>query len=121
VQIDVPHFSIPFHFHDHGGGVKPHVVEQDTIDEIFGCVEAVVRTELGTRIDEPEFGVASQEFIHRQPDLDAFITAVSRWEPRASVSAEEDRSAIEDFVMEVHLQVSGSQTTQDRGERTPYA
>ena len=121
MRVEVPHFAIPFHFHNHGDSFKPHVVEQDTIEEIFQSVEVLVRTQLGSRIDEPEYGVEEQAFIHRGPDLDAYLSAIAQWESRASVSAEFNQEQILELIFEVHLQVSGSQTTQDRGERRPYA
>jgi phage baseplate assembly protein W len=79
----VPQFALPFRVI--GGEVVE--VEQDSPEEIGQCVEAILRTPEGTRIDEPEFGRPDETFAQLSTDSNAtqYVAAVERWEPRASV------------------------------------
>jgi hypothetical protein len=77
---EVPHFAFPFRF-----GRPPAVVtEQDSIEEIAGCVLAILLCPLGFRSELPAFGIADPTF--RTPvDLDPIRNAVDVWEPRAGI------------------------------------
>lgn len=83
-MTDIPHFRIPFEFVTDGRGIAAAETEQGSGDEIFDCVQAIVRTQKGVRIENPEFGVEDQTFstdiniVRLQED-------VLRWEPRANV------------------------------------
>lgn len=77
----IPHFSFPFRVEN--GQVA--TVEQDSRAEIEDCVEAVLRTIFGTRIDAPEFGIPDETFTQQEPSPSAevYLAAVEEAEPRA--------------------------------------
>ena len=88
--MTVPKFKVPFEIR----GTSAAIVEQDSSDEITQCVEAVLKTVVGTRDDRPEYGIPDVAFT--QPDHPAGSTpapttaairrAIQRWEPRAETS-----------------------------------
>lgn len=77
----IPHFSFPFRVES--GEVA--AVEQDSVEEIEDCVEAVLRTIFGTRIDAPEFGIPDETFEQQgpNPSAEAYLAAIEEAEPRA--------------------------------------
>jgi phage baseplate assembly protein W len=79
----VPHSALPFRIEN--GRVAE--VEQDSVEEIEGCVEAILRTFVGTRIDAPDFGVPDESFVQQTPNPSAevYIAAIEQAEPRARV------------------------------------
>jgi phage baseplate assembly protein W len=76
---DTPKLSIPLTITD--GRIAQ--IEQDSEEEIAQCVSAVLRTELGQRIELPSYGLADQAFTEGGADLDAIRSAVEEFEPRA--------------------------------------
>lgn len=83
-MIENPHFAIPFRF------LSGHAVEneQDSIDDIAACVEAILRTEPGSRLDAPEFGTPDQTFS-TGVNVQEVERDIRRWEPRAELAIEE--------------------------------
>lgn len=82
-----PHLRVPFAIN----GSRASAVEQDTVDEIEQCVQAIIRTPIGELLDEPELGIPDYLFTQSNDDaVDEITEAVSEWEPRASVSVVED-------------------------------
>jgi len=83
----VPKLRVPFQI----SGNKAEVIEQDSDEEIAQCVEAVLKTVIGTRIDRSEFGVPDLAFRTAPGSLPAVVRkAVERWEPRADVALIEE-------------------------------
>lgn len=81
---DNPHFAIPFKIGTIGHGDPTALVtEQDSEEEIFDCVEVILRYETGYRIEKPEFGTPDQTFAEPTPDTTRVFEAIDRWEPRA--------------------------------------
>lgn len=79
-----PHLRIPFEVAD--GRVA--VVEQDTSRDVEQAVLACLSTPIGSRDDDPEYGVDLQLF-HRTPiDMTPVLAAVEACEPRASLISE---------------------------------
>jgi phage baseplate assembly protein W len=74
----VPHFTYPFRV-----GQRVATVEQGTVDEVITCVYAIMATEVGSRAEEPEFGVLDQAFKQGGASFEDLETAVAEWEPRA--------------------------------------
>jgi phage baseplate assembly protein W len=56
-----------------------HVVEQDSIEDILSCVQAVARTTRGERIDEPEFGISDPTFSTPHAQTDRIIAEIAQW------------------------------------------
>jgi len=104
-MAEIPHFALPFRYE----GGRPAVVEQDSIDDIAACVEAILRTRPGQRDEHPEFGTPDLVFRQLPTDLDAFVDAVEVWEPRARALVEEDASRFHEAVSRVRLTL----TTED--------
>lgn len=76
----IPHFRIPFRIQ----GSAAAVVEQDTHDEIAQCVQTLVSTVQGERIEVPDYGIPDQVFLtESQVQVASLSTVISRWEPRA--------------------------------------
>lgn len=86
MSIAAPHFAVPFRVEN--GQVAQ--IEQDSIGEIEGCVEAVLRTPEGSRIEEPDFGIPDATFEQLGPDpsAEAYLAAIAEWEPRSHVLGE---------------------------------
>ena len=83
-MADVPQFAMPFRVES---GVVVEV-EQDSTEEIQQCVEAVLRTIVGTRLlDAPDFGVPDETFVQQMPSpsADVYVAAIEEQEPRARV------------------------------------
>lgn len=90
-MADIPHLSTPFRF----VGAEAHAaeVEQDSIEDIAGCVEAIIRTRPGVRIETPDLGVSDPTFMTRSSpartdpaSIDALMSEIEVWEPRASIA-----------------------------------
>lgn len=93
-MADVPHFSIPFRF----GGPPAAVVEQDSIEEIAGCVLTILLCPLGYRPELPDFGTPDQTFATPQADLDVLRAVIDTWEPRAAVLLTQERERFDELV-----------------------
>jgi phage baseplate assembly protein W len=119
---DVPKLSLPFRFHHQGvgTGLVAHVAEQDSLEEIVSCVEAVIRTVQGTRIEEPEFGLPDLAFSLGHIDPTIIEEAAARWEPRARVDVPADSRSPQEACQHVHVEVRGAEVLGGRGQ-DPYA
>lgn len=83
VTVRTPHFRTPFRI-ARGG---PAEIEQDSDREIDQCIEAVLRTPVGSRMEDPEFGRPDETFktLKANPTADVYLAAVEEGEPRARV------------------------------------
>lgn len=97
----IPHFALPFRRDARGRCV---VHEQDDDAEIVDCVEVLLSTERGSRIDTPDYGLIDQVFRQGGVDLSAVSGAISRWEPRAEHFVERDRELV-DMVDRVRVNI----------------
>lgn len=77
----VPHFAAPFRVEN--GAVA--TVEQDSPEEIAQCVEAVLNTMVGSRIEAPGYGIPDETFKTQAPNpsIAVYLAAVEEAEPRA--------------------------------------
>jgi phage baseplate assembly protein W len=80
VAAQIPHFAFPFRFTDSG---RAAVVDQDSSDDVAGCVAAVLCYPLGARADAPTFGVPDQAFRTNGVNTEEVRQALAEWEPRA--------------------------------------
>jgi phage baseplate assembly protein W len=80
MAIRAPHFRTPFQV----VGGKVAEIEQDSQREVEQCVEAILSTRVGSRLEEPEFGIPDGlfELLPPNPNVDAVLAAVEEWEPR---------------------------------------
>jgi phage baseplate assembly protein W len=79
-----PHFKVPFEFR----GSSAACVEQDSLDEIAQCVEAIVRTPRGFRLEIPNFGIENPA-LSEGTIVPQILAAIEEWEPRARVTLSE--------------------------------
>jgi phage baseplate assembly protein W len=98
---DVPHFSLPFRFATPGAAVT----EQDSLDEIAGCVYAILVCPVGFRVESPLFGTVDQTFAMPAPDLDMIRDAIETWEPRAAALLAERPDVLDELIARVEVQV----------------
>jgi len=86
MSIKIPHFRTPFQV----VGKSVATVEQDSEQEVTQCIEAVLQTPEGSRIEEPEFGIPDELFetLGPNPSADVYLAAIEDWEPRARVLGE---------------------------------
>lgn len=83
-------------------------VEQDSLDEIAGCVETVLRYEPGDFDPNPAFGTPEQVFLQGGANPDAVLSAISRWEPRADVAVAENPSLLSGLIDQIRVDVTGT-------------
>jgi phage baseplate assembly protein W len=101
---DTPHFDLPFRFGPDG---HPAEVEQDTVADIVNCVEAVLRTAPGDRVERPDFG--SDPLVpDQQPlDLGGVVAQVEQFETRARMAAEQDPASVLQAAAVVNINITG--------------
>lgn len=97
----IPQFAVPFRI----DGTSFAVVEQDTPAEIEQCVETLLRTPEGSRIDEPTYGRPDGTFAQLGANASAepYLAAIDEWEPRAVVVGE---ARIEELTEQIVLKES---------------
>jgi hypothetical protein len=77
-----PHIAIPFTML--AGGVEGvDVNEQDTLDDVYDCTQAIIRCPEGYRPELMAFGIPDQTFSESEIDLSRISDKVALWEPRA--------------------------------------
>ncbi|ADB50173.1 hypothetical protein [Conexibacter woesei] len=79
-----PHLSLPLRV-ERG---RFATVEQDSAQHIAECVEAAARTELGSRIEAPDFGIPNYLMAAGGVDVDELRAALLDSEPRADAVVE---------------------------------
>jgi len=106
-MTDIPHFTLPFKFRAFGGGqIVAAVAEQDSEDDIFSCVELVLRYKRGFRLTLPTFGVTDQIFFSPDFDKDKIIEEINEWESRADLSVEHIDDTVDELIHRILFTVS---------------
>lgn len=100
---NIPHFAVPFRF----SGRHVETVQQDSIDDIAGCVEVIMRTPIGARSERPNFGIPDLAFRNFQkgivgPDIEAMIVNL---DPRIHVEFAESFDAFDSLIARVTANV----------------
>ena len=103
-MVDVPHFKFPFTL---GPGGAFNVIEQDGEDDIGQCVQVLLSTELGSRVELPEYGIEDPTF-NTNIDTPGIITAIQDWEPRAEVTMDEQFDSADAYVRHVQTNISSA-------------
>jgi phage baseplate assembly protein W len=103
MAVRTPHFAAPFRV----TGSSAAVVEQDSQEEIESCVEAVLRTPVGSRIEEPGYGIPDETFTQLAPNptAEVYLNAIAEWEPRARETGE---ARIEELTEQVQIRPEAS-------------
>lgn len=104
--VTVPHFSLPFRFVNQGAGYPTVAVsEQDSSDEIKSCVEAILRYEIGSRPEKPDFGITDPTFSSPQINTGQMYAQVDRSEPRVALSINSDINELDNLIYEVRVNI----------------
>jgi hypothetical protein len=107
---DIPHFDHPFRF----GPSLAVVVEQDSPEDIVNCVAAILRTELGERIDLPEFGIISPVFQTQPIDIAPILELIVEQEPRAAAVIDQYPDEIDELILNLLVTVTQVDTPQNQ-------
>lgn len=96
------HFDLPFRL------IGGHAVEteQDSLEDVSNCVEAIVRTAIGQRIELTDFGIADQAFKTQPLPLGEIVNRVIKYEPRASTFLGQHPDELDSLIADVLLRVS---------------
>lgn len=100
--MPAPQLAVPFRIEK--GQVA--TVDQDSIEEIRDCVVASLRTPLGSRLEEPGYGVRNLLFKRQSREAVPveLLRAIERDEPRASLLSS---SEVEDLILRIVIEVEG--------------
>lgn len=102
-EFDTPHFKSPFRIR----GATASYVEQGSIDEIVQNCVAILRTPFGSREEEPNFGLISQEFEDSSSiTVQTIEAALMRDEPRARALT---TGQLKSLALEVQVQLHTAQ------------
>lgn len=100
-NVEIPHFAFPFQFGRDGAVV---VLDQGSHEEIEQNVKVLVRTELGERLEVPDFGVPDPTFSVGI-DTEAIAAAAQEWDSRADVVVAARPDALLTMVQDLLIQV----------------
>lgn len=99
-MADIPHLKAPFQII----GGQAAVVEQDSDEDTLACVETILRTDQGDRIENPDLGTPDLAFHTNPVNLEREIRqAITRSEPRAETIPEAE---ITDLIATVQVGVN---------------
>jgi hypothetical protein len=104
----VPHFDLPFRFTTQG---HPVVVEQDSVDDVSNCVQAIMLTVRGTRTESPDFGISDLTFEKQPISLDDVSGAIDDQEPRARYALSQKPDLVEQLAAILNIDVSTQEVT----------
>jgi len=80
MAVSIPHFAFPPQIRSDG---HLSVVEQDSHEDILGCVYVALKTDIGSRLYVPEFGVSDYTFNNAPIPRDKLMAEIQTSEPRA--------------------------------------
>lgn len=108
-----PHFDIPFRLNGGPGTLvgtvyksSAAVVEQDTFEDISNCVEVIVRTPIGFREDNLEFGFPHFALLPQPLLSNVYSDLIMQQEPRAEIAMAEKRNEFDTYVDRILVEVS---------------
>ncbi len=104
MATDIPHFALPLRY----VGGSAVVNEQDSMDDIASCVEAVCLTNPGDRDELPDFGIVDLTFQQQPLPLSALVKQISNWEPRAQLLAQQAPAQFDSAIANVEVDITVS-------------
>jgi phage baseplate assembly protein W len=107
-MIRTPHFAYPFKLNPRHHAYE---VEQGSIDDIESCLQAILLTEVGQRIELPEFGIESPLFQLQPIDTDGIYSALTAQEPRATTVIAQQPDPLDYLTDLVNITVTSNQPT----------
>jgi phage baseplate assembly protein W len=99
--VDTPHFALPLRYVN-GSAV---VNQQDSMDDIASCVEAVCRTNPGDRDEMPDFGIEDPTFSPQPIPLGPLLSQITTFEPRATLLASQAPAMLDAAIANVQINV----------------
>lgn len=85
-DINIPHFAYPVRF---GVGGSIATVEQNSVEDVMNCVAAACKTERGSRLYVPGFGIDDPTFEEVPLDTTTLLAQIRESEPRSNNIADE--------------------------------
>lgn len=104
-HVDTPKISFPFALVGNGSAVKH--VEQGSDEEVLDCVEVLLSTEAGERIEVPDYGVSPQVFREGGASIEEIMDTIRVWEDRAEAVIERDPGELDKLTDRLLLAVKG--------------
>lgn len=102
-MTEIPHFKFPLQLT--GDGTRAQVVEQDSDDEILDCIEVLLATTQGERIEIPNYGIRDQAFRQNGADTAHILAQIRKYEERANINLAPD--VIRELVQRVGVEYRG--------------
>lgn len=84
--VEIPHLAFPFRFGSAGAAL---VVPQDTTEEVEQGVKVLMLTELGERLEVPDFGISDPVF-QTEVDVANIAAAALEWDSRVELVIDEE-------------------------------
>lgn len=103
MPVETPKLSFPFRLDTRQARALVH--EQGTDEEVMDCVEVLLSTELGERVEVPDYGVTPQEFAEGGASREALIEAIRIWEDRAEVTIERSFAQWDELIDRLRVSV----------------
>lgn len=100
-QVLVPRFKMPLSLGPTGSF---QVVEQDSVEDVVQCVEALLLTLEGQRLELPDYGIPDPVFSTTLP-LAEIQSRIEEWEPRAEILMQERPDLWEELIRRVTVRV----------------
>ena len=101
--MELPHFALPFQI----VGSTAATVEQDSIEDVSACVQVLVSTTVGERVEVPTYGVPDPVFSNvKDATPGNWISAIRKWEPRAATMISDQVSTVDELVRRLRVNVS---------------
>lgn len=99
-SITIPKLRVPLQL----DGSALATVEQDSPEEVAASVYALLATERGSRLADPDYGVEEAGFEQFPPDeaIDEWLVQIEKYEPRARVRTVTE---LEDLIALVNVRV----------------
>lgn len=104
--VTIPHFDLPFRFGVSGESAA--VVQQGSQQDVRNCVEAIIRTPVGSRLHVPNFGIDDPTFLTSPLQTTNIEQQVIANEPRAVVALDSIVDEINTMADDITAEVSGS-------------
>lgn len=105
-QANVPHFDYPFRFDFNNHAA---CVEQDSIEDIENCIVSILLTEIGARIEIPEYGMESMLFKQQPLSSGDIYNAITSQESRAHMVVSTDPDMVDYLTALVDINVQADQ------------
>lgn len=102
MATQIPKLRVPLQIRGDGTGLA--VVEQDSQADVAQCVYAILATPLGSRLEEPDFGIEDPTFEQLPVDLTEWRRTITEWEPRAEIDDTEQE--LVDDVTNIRIEVA---------------